>query len=145
MKLNLSLPLDVERFCTRANALIEKGAYVELIDKSGRTRAQNSYDHLLIGIVAMELGESIPYVKEMYFKRLINPDIFVYRRHDPFMGEIEDTYSTREISKEQTSIAIDRFKRWMAEQGIYAPSPMDEARLKDIEIEMGRMERYIGR
>ena len=40
MKLNLSLPLDVERFVTRANALIAKGAYVELIDKSGRTRAQ---------------------------------------------------------------------------------------------------------
>ena len=145
MKLNLSLPLDAERFTTRCNALLQKGAYVELIDKSGRTKRQNSYEHLLCGIVAIEMGETLDYVKENYFKRLINPDIFVYRRHDPFMGEIEDTYSTREISKEQTSIAIDRFKRWMAEQGIYAPSPLDEARLMDIEIEMGRMERYIGR
>jgi hypothetical protein len=33
----------------------------------------------------------------------------------------------------------------MAEQGIYAPSPEDEARLKDIEMELGRMERYVGR
>ena len=144
MKLNLSLPLDAERFVTRCNSLLEKGAYVELIDKSGRTRAQNSYDHLLIGIVAMELGESIPYVKEMYFKRLVNPDIFVYRRHDPFMGEIEDTYSTREISKEQTSIAIDRFKRWGAENGIYMPNPGDESLLQEIAIEMGRQQAYLG-
>ena len=145
MKLNLSLPLDAERFIARCNALLQKGAYVELTDKSGRSKAQNSYSHLLCGIIAMEVGESLEYVKEYYFKRMLNADIFVYRRHDPLLGEIEDTYSTREISMEQTSVAIDRLKRWMSEQGIYAPSPDDEMRLRDIEMEMGRMERYIGR
>lgn len=145
MKLNLSLPLDAQRFTARCNALLKKGAYVELTDKSARTKRQNSYEHLLCGIVAMEMGETLQYVKENYFKRLVNADIFVYRKEDPYLGEVSDTYSTRDIPKEKTSVAIDRFKRWMAEQGIYAPSPLDEARLMDVEIEMGRMEVYIGR
>ena len=98
-----------------------------------------------MGIVAMEIGETIGYVKEQYFKRLVNPDIFVYRKTDKYLGEVTETYSTKEITQEQTAVAIDRFKRWMTEQGIYAPSPLDEARLLDIERELGRMERYVGR
>lgn len=145
MKLNLSLELDKARFVARCNALLQKGAFVELTDKSGKSREQNSYEHLLMGIVAMEIGESLDYVKENYYKRLVNPDIFVYEKTDPFLGKIKDTYSCKEISKEQTSVAIDRFKRWMNEQGYYAPSHLDEERLQDVWREMGRMEQYIGR
>lgn len=145
MKYDLSIPIDKERFEAKALSLLSKGAFVELLDKSGRTRAQNSYEHLLIGIVAMELGETIPYVKEQYFKRLINPDIFIIRKQDKYLGEVTETCSFKEITQEQTAVAIDRFKRWMAEQGIYAPSPLDAARLLDIERELGRMERYVGK
>lgn len=144
MKYDLSLPLDRERFATKANALLQKGAFVELVDKSGRTKAQNSYGHLLIGVVAMETGVTIDYCKEYYFKRLVNPDIFIRRVADPLMGEVDTIRSTKELSVQETSLAIDRFKRWCYEQGIYVPSPEDKDILKDIEREMGRMESYIG-
>ena len=41
------------------------------------------------------------------------------------------------------SIAIDRFKRWGAENGIYMPNPEDILLLKEIEVEMGRMKSYL--
>lgn len=145
MKLNLAIPLDAQRFVSAANALLKKGAYVELTDKSRRSNRQNSYEHLLCGIIAMELGESLEYVKEQYFKRLINPDIFCYRKTDPFLGEITDTYSTKEIDMEKTRIAIDRLVRWMYQQGFHVPAPEDETILREIEMEMGRMEQFIGR
>ena len=44
---------------------------------------------------------------------------------------------------EQMSTAIDRFKRWAAENGIYIPDPEDAARLQDIEIQMARLRRYL--
>lgn len=144
MKYNLAIPLDRERFAERANALIRKGAVVELTDKNGRSRNQNSYLHLVLGVVAMEVGVTRDYCKEYYFKRLVNPDIFVRIVKDPLAGEIQVTRTSKDLTMEEASVAIDRFKRWCAEEGIYIPSPEDEARLKDIEIEMGRMEQYIG-
>jgi hypothetical protein len=144
MKYDLTLPLDRERFAAKANALLQKGAFVELVDKSGRTRAQNSYGHLLIGVVAMETGVTLDYCKEYYFKRLVNPDIFIRRVADPLMGEVDTIRSTKELSVKETSLAIDRFKRWCYEQGFCIPSVDDDAILKDIEREMGRMENYIG-
>ena len=51
--------------------------------------------------------------------------------------------SSADLSVEEMRIAIDKFKRWGAENGIYIPSPEDTARLRDIEIEMGRMRQYL--
>jgi hypothetical protein len=41
------------------------------------------------------------------------------------------------------SVAIDRFKRWAASEGIYLPDPEDSARLREIEMELDRMKSYI--
>ena len=102
MKLNLSLELDKARFVARCNALLQKGAFVELTDKSGKSREQNSYEHLLMGIVAMEIGESLDYVKENYYKRLVNPDIFVVTKEDKILGKVEILRSSKELTKEET-------------------------------------------
>lgn len=144
MKFNLANKLDEMRFDAKCEDLKRKKAYVELTDKSGRTRKQNSYEHLIIGMVAMDIGVSVDYCKEHYFKRLVNPDIFVRTVMDRYAGEITITRSTRELSIEETSMAIDRFKRWCHEQGYYLPEPTDNDRLKDIEMQMGRMEIFIG-
>ena len=145
MKYNLSLSLDRQKADARYESLKARGAFIEIVDKSSRTKAQNSYEHLLMGIVAMDIGISLEECKEYYFKRLVNPDIFVVRKTMPFIGEVCDTLSTSDITQEQTSVAIDRFKRWMYENGYFVPSPTDDAVLRDIEIEMGRMEQYLGR
>lgn len=144
MKYNLSLPLDVAKADARYEALKRQGRMIELTDKSTRSKAQNSYEHLIMGIVAMEVGVTLEYCKEYYFKRLVNPDIFVRKVDDPIAGEIVITRSTRELSVEETAMAIDRFKRWCYEQGYYIPDPADQVRLLDIEMQMGRMEQFIG-
>lgn len=70
MLYNLSIPLDRERFAARANALLQKGSVVELTEKTLRTHNQNSYLHLIIGVVAMEVGVTLEYAKKEYFKKL---------------------------------------------------------------------------
>lgn len=143
MLYNLSNPLDNERFAARANALLQKGSVVDLTEKTLRSHNQNSYLHLIIGVIAMETGVSLEYAKREYFKKLVNGDLFIRKEHDRFSGEIEVLRSSASLTIEEMSIAIDRFKRWGAENGFYLPSPEDKDMLKYIEIEMGRMRQYL--
>lgn len=143
MQYNLATDLDQERFVNRANALLQKGVVVELTEKTFRSPNQNRYIHLLIGIIAMETGVGLDYAKREYFKKLVNRDLFVIKRADRFAGEIEDLRSSSDLTIEEMSMAIDRFKRWGHENGFYMPSPEDTERLRDIEIEMGRLKMYL--
>lgn len=143
MQYNLATDLDQERFVNRANALLQKGVVVELTEKTLRSPNQNRYLHLLIGIIAMETGVGLEYAKREYFKKLVNKDLFVIKKSDRFAGEIEDLRSSADLTIEEMSMAIDRFKRWGYENGFYMPSPEDTDRLRDIEIEMGRLKMYL--
>ena len=143
MQYNLATDLDQERFVNRANALLQKGVIVELTEKTFRSPNQNRYLHLLIGVVAMDTGVGLEYAKREYFKKLVNKDLFVIKKSDRFAGEIEDLRSSADLTIEEMSMAIDRFKRWGAENGFYMPNPEDTALLKEIEIEMGRLKMYL--
>lgn len=143
MMYNLSTPLDRERFAAKANALLQKGSVVELTEKTLRSRNQNSYLHLIIAAIAMDVGVSLEYAKREYFKRLVNKDLFIRKEQDRFSGEIEVIRSSSDLTIEEMRTAIDRFKMWAAENGFYLPSPEDADRLRDIEIEMGRMRQYL--
>lgn len=143
MTYDLSNVRHLAQIYTRLRALEERGAIVELREVTGRTKAQNSYLHLILGVVAMDTGNTLAYTKEMYFKRLVNPDIFVQEVNDLYVGKVQVVRSSAELSVETMSTAIDRFKRWAAENGIYIPEPEDKERLRDIELEMGRMKSYL--
>lgn len=143
MQYNLETGIDRERFVIRAKALMRKGAVIELTEKVFRTPNQNRYLHLLIGVVAMETGNSIEDAKVCYFKRLVNPDIFCIRKTDRFGNTIDVLRSSADLSQEEMSMAIDRFKRWGSENGIYLPNPEDIQLLRDIEIELGRNKYYL--
>lgn len=143
MTYDLSNARHLAQFHTRISALEERGASVELRELSGRTKAQNSYLHLILGVVAIETGNTLAYTKDIYFKRLVNPDIFVKEVNDLYVGKVQVVRSSADLSVETMSTAIDKFKRWAAEQGIYIPEPEDAERLKDIELEMGRMKSYL--
>lgn len=143
MTYDLSNARHLAQFRTRISALEERGASVELRELSGRTKAQNSYLHLILGVVAIETGNTLAYTKDIYFKRLVNPDIFVKEVNDLYVGKVQVVRSSADLSVETMSTAIDKFKRWAAEQGIYIPEPEDAERLKDIELEMGRMKSYL--
>ena len=116
---------------------------MELREVTGRTKAQNSYLHLILGVVAMETGNTLAYTKDIYFKRLVNPDIFIREVNDIYVGKVQTVLSSADLTVETMSTAIDRFKKWAAENGIFIPEPEDAERLRDIEIEMGRMKSYL--
>ena len=141
---NLENEFQRKAFLARCEDCLEKSMVVELITKTVRSRNQNSYLHLLLGVVAMDTGNTIPYVKEWYYKRLCNPDLFIQERMDKFSGKIQVIRSTTDLTREEMSMSIDRFKRWGSEQGIYLPNPGDESLLREIEIEIGRNRNYLG-
>ena len=144
MQYDLANNLQRQTFITRCKALLDKGVVVDLAERSFRSRNQNSYLHLLIGVVAMETGTTVAYAKEWYFKRLCNKDLFVTTRADRYAGQVELVRSSADLTQEEMSMAIDRFKRWGSENGIYMPSPGDESLLREIAIEMGRNKAYLG-
>ena len=144
MQYDLSNDLQRQTFITRCKALLDKGVVVDLAERSFRSRNQNSYLHLLIGVAAMETGTTVAYAKEWYFKRLCNKDLFVTTRADRYAGQVELVRSSADLTQEEMSMAIDRFKRWGSENGIYMPSPGDESLLREIAIEMGRNKAYLG-
>ena len=140
---DLSSDFHKKAFLARVDNLLEKGAVVELTEKAFRSPNQNRYLHLLIGVVALETGNTLEDVKREYFKRMINPDIFMSYKTDTRGNSIAVYRSTTAVSKEELSTAIDRFKLWGHQNGIYMPNPDDASLLKQIEIEMGRMKSYL--
>lgn len=143
MVYDLSSDFQRKSFLARMDNLMEKGAVVELTEKAFRSPNQNRYLHLLIGVVAIETGNTLEDAKKWYFKETCNPDLFHVQHRDKMGNCIDHIRSTAELTKEEMSAAIDRFKRWGAENGIYMPNPDDASLLKAIEIEMGRMKSYL--
>ena len=143
MVYDLSSEFQRKAFLARVDNLMEKGAVVEMTEKAFRSPNQNRYLHLLIGVVAIETGNTLEDAKKWYFKETCNPDLFHVQHRDKMGNCIDHIISTAELTKEEMSTAIDRFKRWGAENGIYMPNPDDASLLKAIEIEMGRMKAYL--
>lgn len=143
MVYDLSSDFQRKSFLARMDNLMEKGAVVELTEKAFRSPNQNRYLHLLIGVVAIETGNTLEDAKKWYFKETCNPDLFHVQHRDKMGNCIDHIRSTAELTKEEMSTAIDRFKRWGAENGIYMPNPDDASLLTAIEIEMGRMKSYL--
>ena len=144
MLYDLSKAVDVERIRVKLEYDITHKRLVSYERKEIRTKRQNSYLHLLLGAVAVETGNTLDYVKRQYFKELVNPALFVRQIEDTFLNQQRNILrSSRDLSTEEMSMAIDRFKKWAAENGIYLPEPGDEDRLREIALEMARQERYL--
>ena len=144
MLYNLNDPLDRERFKRRCNALYGKQCIVELSEKTSRSNSQNRYLHLLLGYLAMETGNDLDYVKELFYKRNANRELFVRSKEDELLGRVEFLRSSADLSKEEFSLSIDRLRDWSSKvAGIYLPSPDEESFLASIEMEMSKQRRWI--
>ena len=141
---NLTSELDRQKFKTRTEALLKKGAVVSLEERTCRSLSQNAYLHLLIGVVAMEVGTTLEDAKVEYFKKLCNKELFEVKFYDP-LQRVERTAlrSTASLSKEEMSVAIDRFKMWASLNDIYMPEPGDEQLLAQIRCEMEKQRLYM--
>ncbi len=144
MLYDLSRQLDRERFSHRAATLLKaKEGLVELTRREGRSSNQNAYLHLLIGYLAMETGYSKDYVKQELFKRRANKELFEVERAGA-LGTVIDLRSTAELTKEEMSIAIDRFRDWSAKEAeIYLPEANEDAFIREIEVELNKNARYL--
>lgn len=140
---NLADELQRRQFAKRVVSLLEKKAVVEMGEKLFRSPKQNKYLHLLIGVVAMETGNSLEDAKRVYFKDVCNHDLFHQLKADRMGNVIDHVRSTAELTKEEMTTAIERFKRWGAQNGIYLPNADEKGLLREIEIEMGRLKDYI--
>ena len=109
MQYDLTSDFQRKAFLSKVDNLLDRGAVVELTEKTFRSKSQNNYLHLLIGVVAMETGNTLSDVKEYYFKEICNSDLF-HRQHFDKLGNCIDTIrSSADLTKEEMSIAIDRF------------------------------------
>ena len=144
MLYDLSNQLDRERFNRRGAILLEKRGIVELTEKQNRSNAQNRYLHLLLGYLAMETGNTLEYVKEVFYKRAANPALYIMTSNDPIVGNTVWTRSSTELTKEEMTLSIERFRDWSSQEaGVYLPSADEQGLLQMIEVEMSRQQRWL--
>lgn len=146
MLYNCRNDLDRANFLARAQLLAERKDVVELRTKRQRTLKQNGYLYCLLSYFAAQYGEEVEYVKTEYFKLLVNPSIFVVGSWiDKFTKEKRiKVRSTSDLTTEELSVAIDRFRDWSAREAeIYLPTAEEGALLQFCEIEIAKKQRYL--
>lgn len=129
----------------RLEKLIRGRKVFDLTEKKPqRSLSQNSYMHVILAYFACQYGETAEYVKREYFKKLVNPATFIREREDRFLGRIKYLRSSADLTTDEMTLCIDRFRNWSAESaGIYLPIP-DEGRLISLmEIEIERNKEFI--
>ena len=138
MVYDLNTDIDRERFKRRINALYLKRTVVDCKEHNKpRTSSQNRYLHVLLNEFAMMTGNTVEYVKREYFKRICNSELFVRKAYDKLLKkEMETLRSSRELSKEEMTEAIERFRNWASQEaGIELPDANDTQWIDYIERE----------
>lgn len=144
MRYDLSNPFDQEQARTRLASLVARGAVIEITEKRQRSLSQNSYLHLILGWFALQVGETAEYVKQKYYKG-VNARLFEREKEDLYLHRKEKYMrSTSELTKEEMSESIERFRTWAAkEAGIYLPSADEQDYLRQVENEVSRARLWI--
>jgi hypothetical protein len=145
MTYDLTNQLDVQNAKTRLELLIKRGSIVDITEKKQkRTLSQNAYLHLLLGYFASQTGNTLEWVKQQYYKKLCNPDIFIGERDDQFLGRVRYVRSSADLRTDEMNLSIERFRNWSAsEAGIYLPEPTSEAEIAAMQVEVERYKTYL--
>lgn len=145
MVYNLSNALDVQNAKTRLELLVRRGSIVELTEKKQkRSLSQNSYLHLILGYFASQTGNTLEWVKQQYYKKLCNPDLFIGERDDQFLGRVRYVRSSSDLRTDEMNLSIERFRNWSAaEAGIYLPDATSEGELAALQVEVERYKTYL--
>lgn len=145
MTYDLKNPFDRQSAKTYLDNLIRREAKINITERRlRRTIAQNSYLHLIIGYFASQTGDTLDWVKQRYFKCLCNPDLFVREKKDKYLGCVTFLRSTSDLTTEEMSIAIDRFRNWASsEAGIYLPEACKAEELEALAMEVEKYRVYL--
>lgn len=142
---NLSSPLDKANFLLRAKKLAESGKIVELTEKKPRrSLPQNKYLHVILAYFGAQTGNTLEWVKQQYYKKLVNPDLFIREKEDKYLGRIKVLRSSADLDTSEFSLSIERFRNWAAQEvGIYIPSADESILIQQMEIEIERNKEFL--
>lgn len=142
---NLSSPLDKANFLLRAKKLAESGVIVDLTEKKPRrSLPQNKYLHVILAYFGAQTGNTLEWVKQQYYKKLVNPDLFIREKEDKYLGKIKVLRSSADLDTAEMSLSIERFRNWAAQEaGIYIPSADEAILIQQMEIEIERSKDFL--
>ena len=145
MLYDLSNPLQAEQFKSRSALLVKNGKIVELTEKKPKRSLQsNKYLHVILGYFACETGNTLEWVKQQYYKKLVNPSNFIREKDDKYLGRIKILRSSADLDSAEFALTIDRFRNWASAQcGIYLPSPDEDRLIQLMEIEIERNKEFV--
>lgn len=144
MLYDLSKDIDISRVNKRITQLISKGSLIDLTEKKDASPSTLSYLHLLLGYLAMEVGDSIEYVKVQYYKIECNRDIFISEKEDPYLGKVRYIRSVNSLTQEEMRLSIERLRDWSSQKiGLYLPLPNEDKFIREIMTEMSKNKQYI--
>ena len=142
---NLSSPLDKANFLLRAKKLVESGVIVDLTEKKPRrSLPQNKYLHVILAYFGTQTGNTLEWVKQQYYKKLVNPDLFIREKEDKYLGRIKVLRSSADLDTSEFSLSIERFRNWAAQEaGIYIQSADEAILIQQMEIEIERNKEFL--
>lgn len=142
---NTSNPLDKANFLLRAKKLAESGKVIELTEKKPRrSLPQNKYLHVLLAYFGTQTGNTLDWVKQQYYKKLVNPDLFIREKEDKYLGKIKVLRSSADLDTSEFSLSVERFRNWASQEaGIYLPSADEYIIIQQMEIEIERNKEYL--
>ena len=142
---NLSSPLDKANFLLRAKKLAESGKIIELTEKKPRrSLPHNKYLHVILAYFGTQTGNTLEWVKQQYYKKLVNPDLFIREKEDKYLGRIKVLRSSADLDTAEMSLSIERFRNWAAQEaGIYIPSADEAIFIQQMEIEIERNKEFL--
>ena len=137
---NLSSTLDKANFMLRAKKLIECGKIVELTEKKPRrSLPQNKYLHVILAYFGTQTGNTLEWVKQQYYKKLVNPDLFIREKKDKYLGRIKVLRSSADLDTAEMTESIERFRNWAAQEAdVYIPSADESILIQQMEVEVSR-------
>lgn len=142
---NTSNPLDKANFLLRAKKLAESGVIVDLTEKKPRrSLPQNKYLHVILAYFGTQTGNTLEWVKQQCYKKLVNPDLFIREKEDKYLGRIKVLRSSADLDTSEFSLSIERFRNWAAQEaGIYIPSADEAILIQQMEIEIERSKEFL--
>jgi hypothetical protein len=137
--------LDKANFLIRAKKLVESGKIVELTEKKPRrSLPQNKYLHVILAYFGTQTGNTLEWVKQQYYKKLVNPDLFIREKEDKYLGRIKVLRSSADLDTAEMSLSVDRFRNWATQEaGIYIPSADEAILIQQMEIEIERNKEFL--
>lgn len=137
MKFNLSIQTEVVRAQEYLKLLIEKKSIAEVKKISPRRSLnQNSYLHLLLNAFGLHFGYNLEEAKLIY--KELNKDVYAYDKKGRTFYR-----SSADLTKEEMTKTIDRFREASAAQDYPLPLATDQGWLREIENAIEQSKYYL--